>query len=76
MDNNYEAQSLIIKQRLDALREQAAVERLLRKSRPARSELLMQLFARLFRRSGQRKGEKRPQQAPSTKPAIAGHVKR
>ena len=76
MDSNYEGQSQIIKQQLATLREQAAVERQLRDARPARTELLMQLFARLFQRLGQRTREQRPQQEPSTKPAIAAHGKR
>ena len=65
MDSNYEAQKQFSRQRLDARREQAAAERLLREGRPARMRGLKHLLVTLFRRPAYREEKKRVQRSLS-----------
>lgn len=75
MDSNYEAQNHFTRQRLDARREQAASERLLREGRPLRMGRLKQFLMSLFRRIGQRQEQKREQQPAPVRLAISGKSK-
>lgn len=71
MDSNYEAQRQLGRQRMAALQQQAASERLLRSARPSRTGRARQFFTRLLRRG---KRGRRPEQQPV--PSLAGPDRR
>lgn len=76
MDSNYEAQRHLTTQKLDARREQAAAERLLRQGQQPRASGLSRFFSRLFRHSGSRQDKKHAQKPPSAALAAPGKRKR